>query len=323
LKSALLGAVLQQDLLHDVHHCDHATAGTCPAAPAVSLQTAFDRFSQEAIRGVCNTGHYRCPYFEWGNGPPLFFIPGVAASGRSFILTIARLTAYFRCIAYDLPTGRGDGARLGRLTHSSLVADAFSILDHLRIEQAYLYGSSFGSTIALAAMHGRPERIPRAVLQGGFARRPLAPAERALASMARYWPGTMRYMPFRTKALRMAHFGPFADRPRELWDHFIKYTGEVPIAVLARHGLLLHETDVRPILPQIRQPILMVCGDRDALVRPIHEQLLLDGLPNVRRLELDNCGHFPYLTHSEALAEIVRQFLTPAGASVAEHVLSR
>jgi pimeloyl-ACP methyl ester carboxylesterase len=42
-------------------------------------------------------------------------------------------------------------------------------------------------------------------------------------------------------------------------------------------------------------------------------------LPNVRRLELDNCGHFPYLTHAEPLAEIVGHFLTPPGASVAEH----
>jgi pimeloyl-ACP methyl ester carboxylesterase len=285
----------------------------------MSLHTAFDRFAREAVPGVCNTGRYRCPYFVWGSGSPLLFIPGVAASGRSFVLTIARLAAYFRCIAYDLPTGRGDGARLGRLKHADLVADVFSILDHLGIGQAYLYGSSFGSTMALTAMHSRPERTPRAVLQGGFARRPLARAERALASIARYWPGTMRYVPFRTKALRLAHYGPFADRPPELWDYFIKYTGEVPIAVLARHALLLHETDLRPILPEIRQPILMVCGDRDPLVRPAQEQPLLDGLPNVRRVELENCGHFPYLTHPEALAEIIRRFLTPAGASIAEH----
>src|SRR5262249_48791692 len=96
-----------------------------------------------------------------------------------------------------------------------------------------------------------------------------------------------------------------------LWDYFVEYTGSVPIATLARHVLLLHETDLRPILAAIRQPVLMVCGDRDPLVGAAHEQLLLQRLPSVRRLELANCGHFPYLTHSEALAAIVRQFLTP------------
>jgi pimeloyl-ACP methyl ester carboxylesterase len=241
----------------------------------------------------------------------LLFVPGVAASGQSFILTIARLAAQFRCIAYDLPTGRGDRARLGRTTHADLVADVFALLDHFGISRAYLFGSSFGSTIALAAMHARPERFPRAVLQGGFVWRPLARAERTLARVARYWPGTMRFVPFRAKAMRLAHHRPFANKPPEIWDYFLRYTGSVPIATLAHHVLLLHDTDLRPILPSICQPVLMVCGDRDPLVRPVHEEFLLNGLPNVRRLELENCGHFPYLTHAEVLAEVVRQFLTP------------
>jgi pimeloyl-ACP methyl ester carboxylesterase len=251
----------------------------------------------------------------------LLFVPGVAASGRSFVLTIARLAAHFRCIAYDLPTGRGDRARLGRYAHADLVADVFAILDHLGISRAYLFGSSFGSTMTLAAMHARPERIPRAVLQGGFAWRPLARAERALARMAAYWPGTMRFVPFRTKGLRLAHYGPFADCPPEIWNYFLSYTAAVPIATLARHALLLHATDLRPILPTIRQPVMLICGDRDPLVRPIHEHFLLGGLPNAQRLELNNCGHFPYLTHAEVLAEVVREFLTPpAGVSAREHI---
>jgi pimeloyl-ACP methyl ester carboxylesterase len=311
--------VLQQAPSIDDHVCDHAASGSCPAAPPLSLKAAWDRFAREAIPGVCNTGRYRCPYFVWGTGPPLLFIPGVAASGRSFILMLARLAEHFRCISYDLPMGRGDGARLGRVTHATLVADAFALLDHLSVDQSYLFGSSFGSTIALAAMHDKPARTPRAILQGGFAWRPLARSERNMARIARHAPGTMRFVPFRAKAMRLAHHGPFENLPPEVWDYFIKYTGEVPIATLARHVLLLHATDMRPILPDIRQPILMVCGDRDSLVRPQHEEVLLNGLPNVRRLELDNCGHFPYLTHPEVLAEVIRGFFTPPSAPKGEH----
>ena len=127
-------------------------------------------------------------------------------------------------------------------------------------------------------------------------------------------------IPFRTKALRLAHHGPFAACPPEIWDYFLNYTGLIPIATLARHALLLHATDLRPILGAIRQPVLMVCGDRDPLVRPAHEEILLNGLPNVSRLELGNCGHFPFLTHAEVLAEIIRQFLTPtADVSGSKH----
>jgi pimeloyl-ACP methyl ester carboxylesterase len=292
----------------------NAACGLADAACGLALADALRRLNQEASHGVSDTGRYRCRYFSWGQGPALVFVPGVAASGRSFVLPIALLAAHFRCIAYDLPMGHGDQARLGRLTHGGLVADLFALLDHLDIAQAYVYGSSFGSTIALAAMHARPQRLPRAVLQGGFAWRPLARTELALARMARYWPGRMRLLPFRVKAMQRVHHGPFADRDPAIWRYFLEASGDVPIATLARHGLLLHQTDLRPILGTIHQPVLMICGDRDPLVRPEHEEILLQGLPNVRRLELDNCGHFPYYTHAELLAALMRQFLTPPAA---------
>jgi pimeloyl-ACP methyl ester carboxylesterase len=300
--------------------CECAPVSACPAASPLTLSEAWRRFDEEAVRGTCDTGRYRCPYFVWGSGPPLLFVPGVAASGRWYVLTIARLASHFRCIAYDLPIGRGDRARLGRYVHANLVADMFALLDHLAIAQTYVFGSSFGSAICLGAMHARPERVPRAILQGGFAWRPLAPAERILARVACYWPGTMRLVPFRMKAMRLVHYEPFAACLPEIWQYFLDSTGSIPIAALARHLLLLHATDLRPILPAIRQPVLMVCGDRDPLVWPAHEGILLNGLPNVSRLELGNCGHFPFLTHAEVLAEIVRQFLTPpARVSGREH----
>src|SRR5262245_23689709 len=176
MSESLNQAAASQQSSPNHHECDHAESGSCPAAPPLSLKAAWDRFAREAVRGVCDTGRYRCPYFVWGTGPPLLFIPGVAASGRSFVLAVARLAAYFRCISYDLPTGRGDGARLARVSHADLVADAFALLDHLGIAQSYLFGSSFGSTIALAAMHENPGRTPRAILHGGFAWRPLVGA---------------------------------------------------------------------------------------------------------------------------------------------------
>jgi pimeloyl-ACP methyl ester carboxylesterase len=303
--------------LTDHSGCEHAADGSCPAS-ILTVSDVLRRLATEAQHDVLDTGRYRARYFVWGSGPPLVFVPGVAALGRSFAFTIVRLAPYFRCIAYDLPTGQGDGARLGRSTHGDLVQDLLALLDHLNLRQTYLFGSSFGSTIALAAMHAQPQRMPRAILQGGFACRPLAHGEIALARMARYWPGSMRMVPFRTKAMYRLHHGPFASCEPELWNYFLDYTGSIAIATLARHALLLHHTDLRPILSAIHQPVLMVCGDCDPLVRAVHEQILLDGLPNVRRLELENCGHFPHFTHAEVLAEVVRQFLTPPdGASPA------
>jgi pimeloyl-ACP methyl ester carboxylesterase len=285
---------------------------TAPAPPEpLPLDEVLRRFDREAAAGIVDTGRYRCPYFTWGEGPFLVFIPGLSDDARSFLLVSALLSEHFRCVSYNLPDGAGDGARLGRYTHADLVGDLFALLDHLGARQSYLFGSSFGSTIALAALHARRGQLPRAVLQGGFARRRLAPAEVLLAGLARYWPGRLRRLPFRTPLLRRSHFEPFAGRPPEVWDYFLTRWGSPPIAAMARRALLLHRLDLRAALPAVRQPVLLVCGDRDPLVNHACEEELLHGLPNVARVELSDCGHNPIFTHPGLLADVVRRFLTP------------
>lgn len=275
------------------------------------LKDIFARFEREAVHGVVDTGRYRCRYYTWGEGPPLLLIPGLANNSRSFVLLASLLARSYRCIAYDPPLGRNDGARLRRYTHADLVADVWALLDHLGVERSYVFGSSFGSTVALAALHSRPERLPRGILQGGFAYRPLAPAEVWLARLARYLPGSMRHLPRRDRILRRGHYAPFAARPAEVWEYFVNHTGEFPLAAVGSYALLLHQVDLRPDLPNIRQPVLLVCGERDPLVSKGCEDVLLRGLPNALRVELSACGHMPLFTHPEVLADVMNRFLTP------------
>jgi pimeloyl-ACP methyl ester carboxylesterase len=306
--------------MNDANACDHACPlsapcpdrASCPlAAPPPSLAEALARCEREATAGECDTGRYRCRYLSWGEGPPLLFIPGLADGPRSFVPLMARLSRHFRCLTYQLPSGRDDGARLRGATHADLVEDLFAVLDRAGAQRSYLFGSSFGSTVALAALRARPERLPRAILQGGFARRPLAPAERQLARLARSWPGSMRHLPLRTAVVRRGHAGPFAGCEPDLWPFFLEQNGVAPIAAVARRALMLHGLDLRPLLAEVRQPVLLVCGESDPLVGRGCEGELLRGLPNSGRVELPGCGHFPYLTHADVLAEIVRGFLTP------------
>src|SRR5262249_49964337 len=173
--------------------CQESCPSPCSALateqPSLPLAEVLVRFSQQAAQGVCDTGRYRMPYFVGGAGRPLVFVHGIAATSRSFLAPIARLSAHFRCIGYDLPGRPGDGARLWRYRHDDLVADLWALLDHLKIERAYLLGSSFGATVALRAMRQRPERLPRGIVQGGLAYRPLRTAERFFAWLFRRLPG--------------------------------------------------------------------------------------------------------------------------------------
>jgi len=301
-------------------HCPLAGApnchDVCPAhapqtLPPLDFADTTERFRREATRGVCDTGRYRLPYFTWGAGPPLLFIHGVSDCAESFVQPIARLAAHFRCVAYELPGGRGDGARVARYTHADLVRDVWALLDHLGIGQSYVFGSSFGASVALAAMREQPRRVPRAVLQGAVAWRPLRRAEKWIARAARFLPGTMGRVPLRRRILDKVHRWAFEGRGEAVWHSFVAATGRTPIRTFGYQALMLGQTDVRPWLAEVKQPVLLVRGERDATAGPAQTEMLLRGLPNAGRVVIEGCGHMPYYTHPEVLAEVVRQFLTP------------
>jgi pimeloyl-ACP methyl ester carboxylesterase len=297
--------------MNNVQPCGLHRDEPCASPEPLDLAQALARLKREAVRGVCDTGRYRCSYCTWGEGPPLLFVPGLSDDSLSFVLPMALLSRHFRCIAYDLPNGGGDGARLARYRHEDYVADVFALLDHLGARRSYVLGSSFGSTIALAALRAAPTRLARGIIQGGFAHRPLAPAELLLARLARYFPGPVSRLPFRQHLLWREHHGPLAARGPDVWDYLVTRWGSPPMAAVARRALVLHGVDLRPVLGEVRQPVLLVCGDFDPLVRKHCEEELLRGLPHAVRVELDQCGHAPYFSHPELLAEIVRRFLTP------------
>jgi pimeloyl-ACP methyl ester carboxylesterase len=281
----------------------------CPGPVEWDFAEVQNLFANHATRSRFHTGRYRCSYFTLGQGPPLIFIPGLLDAARSFHLPIYLLHHHFTCIAYDLPTGQGDEARLNRYGHDDLVADLEILADHLNLRSAFLYGSSFGSTMALRAMANWPGRFVGGVMQGGFAKRPLAPAEVLLAHFARYWPGTMGQLPGFGRLLKHSHFGPFASKPTSFWQALVEQYFSPPMAAVAYRALILHGLDLRSILPRIRQPILLICGDRDPLVGKPCEEELMQGLPRVSRVEIPNCGHMPQFSHPEAVAELAEHFL--------------
>jgi pimeloyl-ACP methyl ester carboxylesterase len=245
------------------------------------------------------------------------FIHGVGDSSRSFLLPISRLAARFRCIAYDLPNGWDDGARLGRYSHAALVEDFRALLDHLHLDRSYVLASSFGGTIALKALRAFPHRLPRAILQGTFARRPLRRAELFLARLGRWLPGSVGRLPYREKHLHKVNGPFFARQPEAVWRAFISWTARARIRAMAHQALQVHGVDLRADLSEIRQPVLLIVGDQDTVVPWQASDELLQGLPSAGRAVIEGCGHLPCYTHPEVFSEVVRMFLTPPGAGCA------
>jgi pimeloyl-ACP methyl ester carboxylesterase len=217
----------------------------------------------------------------------------------------------FQCIAYELPDGGWDCARLGRYRHSDVVDDLLALFQRLKLPRAYLFGSSFGTTIALAAMLVRPASIPRCVLQGGFAHRPVIGWERLACLWLRYGHGLMGTIPLRRFLHPNAEYAVFkSNKQPELWEFLLANSSDVSKSAAARRGLMLEHVDLRARLPEIRQPVLLISGENDSIVCKDCDRTLMERLPHVDRVEIPTCGHYPQYTHAALVAELTRQFLS-------------
>ena len=289
------------------------------ARPEIAVADALERLGREGRPGVCPTRKYLCRYALWGEGPPIVFIHGISDVARSFAMMAADLCRNFTCILYELPTGEEDHAGMGGYRHQHFVDDLIELLNHLNLERAYLFASSFGATIALRAMADHPHRFARAVLQGAFARRPVHPREVILAQFARYWKGRMRSMPVRTSLKNPKEAMVFDSAPPDRAAFLQDNCGSAPIGTVARIGLVIARLDLRPTLRKVQQPIRLIGGDRDGIVPLPLEQEVLQGLPNAERIEIPMCGHVPQYTHAALLAELTRQFFTPDCHDTCDH----
>ena len=92
------------------------------------------------------------------------------------------------------------------------------------------------STIALAALHDHPDRVTRAVLQGGFAYRPLSRWELTLCRFARYWRGTIATLPLRERLHHPADVRVFRAAPDYFQFHRDNFDAMPKAAVARRSG---------------------------------------------------------------------------------------
>jgi pimeloyl-ACP methyl ester carboxylesterase len=282
----------------------------CPA-PA-DLRAEVSRYDAAAEVGRWDGPRYRMTYRVLGQGPPLFLIPGIASTYRIYALLLNRLSERFRTIIHDYPGEHaGDGARLSRITHEHLADDLFGLIDHLNVGRAFVVGVSFGSTVALRALHREPRRFPRAAIQGGFAHRALTMAELWALRLGRLVPGPADRLPWRRRILAYNSRLEFPTLLDDRWEYFLEQDGRTPIRSLAHRVGLLSRLDLRPILPGIPTEVLLLQGNEDRIVPRRDFEVLRDALPRAQGAILPTVGHLPHLTHAEVMAQLIHQWLLP------------
>ncbi len=284
--------------------------GGCP--PPANIDNEVAHYDERAVVGVWPGPRYRMKYRVLGSGPPLIWLPGVASTYRSYAIVLNQLAQRFTTIQYAYPGDEaGDGARLGRITHDHLVDDLWGLIEHLGLREAIPVGISFGSTIVLKGLAREVRRFPRAVVQGGFAHRRFTTPERLALFLGRLMPGTAARLPLRKKILAYNSRLDFHRVIEDRWPFYLEQNGLTPIAALAHRSSLLARLDLRAELARIESRVLLVQGRDDRIVPHRYFEELQAAIPRAEGVLLPTVGHIPHLTHAEALARVIGDWLLP------------
>lgn len=241
--------------------------------------------------------------------PVVILLHGLGSSLHTFDGWAEALATNHRVIRLDLPgAGLSGPDPQGLYTDDRAIALLLALLDRLQVNRATLAGNSIGGRLAWRFAATHPDRVERMVL--------IAPDGYAS-------PGFDYGVPPRVPAMLdlMRFFLPeWALRPNIAAAY--GNPDALSEAVMARyHDLLLAPGNRKAMLDRMRQtvlvepgpllrgikvPVLLLWGERDAMIPVANAQDYLAELPDARLVVLPGLGHVP---QEEAPAASVRPVL--------------
>jgi pimeloyl-ACP methyl ester carboxylesterase len=255
-------------------------------------------------------GNQMVHYEVFGRGRPVLFLHGWMGSWRYWFPTMEFVSQHFRTYSFDF-WGFGDTrsqhAEENIRTYSDQVV---RFLDTLGIDQIVLVGHSMGGMVAMQTALDHPDRVSQVVTVG-------APFEGS--SLSWLLKLTNRPRVAQTFArwpwLRRTAFGFFLGRSedpslQEMIEASVK-SGAITLNSTIRSML---RTDLRPELPRLSVPALIVHGGRDDVVSP-RQVKLFEQIPMADVMYMPRSRHFPFLDEATIFNEGLLHFLQPPPAS--------
>lgn len=253
------------------------------------------------VRYAANGG-LRIAYQAFGDGPlDLVIVPGfvsnldLMADSPSFGPMFERLGRLGRCVVFDK---RGTGLSDRDLGFGSLeerADDIRMVMDSAGMEQAALFGYSEGGPLSLVFAATYPERVRALALYGSYSRLLEAPdyppgvphqlIDALCDQVAAEWGSGRALLPFvqhvpDTEAVHQA---------------LARYERGACTPTMAVHILQCNAAiDIRPILPALSVPTLVLHSTGDPLVNAGHGRYIAEHLPNARFVTADADYHMTW-----------------------------
>jgi class 3 adenylate cyclase len=220
-----------------------------------------------------------------------------------------RLASFSRLILFDR---RGSGLSdpvSGAPTLEERMDDIRVVLEAAGSERAAVWAFSEAAPMAALYAATYADKVPALVLYGGYAKTvaspdyPFAPAgdDRRFARVVRDWGSGANIELFAPTAARDPRF-------RAWWPRFERAAAS-PASVL-RILRLNAELDVRPVLPTITVPTLVLHRRDDAVVPVANSRYIASSIPRAKLVELPGVDHIPMAGDQDEILEETEEFLT-------------
>jgi pimeloyl-ACP methyl ester carboxylesterase len=164
-----------------------------------------------------------------------------------------------------------------------------------------------GGTVSLSVALQYPHRVRKVVVIGS----PIVGSSLALPlKLAGY-----RFIAFMLFNMMWAFrstmriVSPFICADPRFPDMMDKDLSKTTLESFLRSIASLRRTDLRPMLSQIKIPVMGMYGDRDNIVHPRQWQPLLQSLPNAKIVRWERAQHFVMLDTPQEFMETLKLFL--------------
>ena len=230
-----------------------------------------------------------------GNGTPIVFLHGWRSEGNVWLSIFPKIPDLFSLFAVDLP-GFGKSDKPPKAFTVSDYGEVIrEFIEKLGFRSVCLVGHSFGGRVAIKLAAEQPGYISRVVLAGsaGVRERPISRS--ILAAIAKIVKPIFRLSLFqglRRKIYRAIGAGDYVATP-ELKETFVRVVGE----------------DLRPLLPKISQPTLLIWGENDQVTPLRQGEQMREWIPNAALITIKNAGHFSFLDQPEEFSRHLNAFL--------------
>lgn len=269
-----------------------------------------------AIRFACN-GDVRIAFQSFGSGPAeIVFVPpfltNLAATWDEPVYAdfLHRLGTLGRVTIFDK---RGSGLSdpiVDWPDYDERCRDVAAVLDASGVERAVLFGVCDGGALSVQFAARYPDRVGGLVLFGV--------AARLLSCPDFPWGWTEQFHDIFLDSFEAAwatgagleHLNPSIagdPRYRALFARLLRL-GASP-GVARRQREVDHDMDLRPLLPDIHAPTLVLARSEDPWVRVENSRYLAEHLRSARLEELPGADHEPWLGDTEPVFDILRSYV--------------